>query len=345
MTAIQECIIDDPRMVAVNDLQLDPGNIRFRHITKEMSDKEMEDWLFNEVDVRVLQKQIIVDRRVQQPIYVVEGEHGKYVVKEGNRRTVALRKIQRELIAGKIKGFEKDHFDLMPVHILKGTGHEIDIFLGQIHVSGPKEWNAVNKGALIFDLMEEHGDTIESVAEELGMTKGKVSVYYKAFKATEMYSKRYPNDKNYVPKFSYFAELYQSKVLKIWLEEDPSNLDYFTDLVGNNKLHVTYKGVRTFAKIVASPTLVRTKAFNVLNEKDGDIEKAFEVLDAKGVNSKGFWATVSKLQKALTNASYEEVVVALDDNSKLQMLKETIQTLEGIEENIDNRSKDGGVWT
>ena len=63
------------------------------------------------------------------------------------------------------------------------------------------------------------------------------------------------------------------------------------------------------------------------------------------MNPKGFWATVSKLQKALSNASYEEVVVALDDNSKLQMLKETIETLEGIEENIDNRSKDSGVWT
>jgi len=148
MTAMQERIIDDPRMVAVKDLQLDPGNIRFRHITKEMSDKEMEDWLFNEEDVRVLQKQIICDRRVQQPIYAVEGEHGKYVVREGNRRTVALRRIQRELVTGKIEGFEKDHFDLMPVHILKGTGHEIDIFLGQIHVSDQKNGMPSTKALL-----------------------------------------------------------------------------------------------------------------------------------------------------------------------------------------------------
>jgi len=343
MTAMQERIIEDPRMVAVKDLQLDPSNIRFRHITKEMSEKEMEDWLFNEEDVRVLQKQIICDKRVQQPIYVVEGEHGKYVVKEGNRRTVALRRIQRELVAGRIEGFEKDHFDLMPVHVLKGTEHEINIFLAQIHVSGPKEWNAVNKGALIFDLMEEHGDTIESVAEELGMTKGKVSVYYKAFKATEMYSKRYPNDKNYVPKFSYFAELYQSKVLKTWLEEDPSNLDYFTDLVGNNKLLVTYKGVRSFAKIVASPKVTRTKAFNVLNKKDGDIEKAFEVLGANGMNPKGLWGTVSKLQKTLGKTSYEDFAVALEDNSKLEMLEETITSLEGIRDNIDHLSRQRGV--
>ena len=52
---------------------------------------------------------------------------------------------------------------------------------------------------------------------------------------------------------------------------------------------------------------------------------------------------MSKLQKALSNASYEEVVVALDEPSKLQMLKETIETLESIEENIDNRSRQGSI--
>src|SRR3970040_1896077 len=68
--------------------------------------------------------------------------------------------------------------------------------------------------------------------------------------ATKKYEKRYPDDKNYVPKFSYFAELYQSKVLKSWLEEDPTRLDYFIDLVGQNKLLLTYRGVRNLAKIV-----------------------------------------------------------------------------------------------
>ena len=334
MTAIQEKLFEDSRMVAVKDLRLDPDNVRFRHIAKEMSESEMEEWLFNEEGVRVLEKQIICDRRVQQPIYVVEDGHGKYIVKEGNRRTVALRRIQRELAKGKIKDMEKDHFDLVSVHVLKGTKHEVNIFLAQIHVSGAKEWNAVNKGSLIFTLMDEYGDTLESVAEELGMTKGKVDNYYKAFKTTETYGKRYPKDKNYVPKFSYFAELYQSKVLKKWLQEDPANLDYFIDLVGKNKLLVTYKGVRSFAKIVASPTVIRTRAFGVLDKEDGDIEKAQQILESKGVTSKGLWGTVSKLHKSLGQTTYEEFADALDDSSKLEILDETITTLEGIRKNI-----------
>ena len=340
MTALQEVLFEDSRMAAIKDLRLDPNNVRFRQITRNMSEAEMEEWLFNEEDVRVLIKQIIRDRRIQQPIYVIEDKQGKYIVKEGNRRTVALRKIQRDLIKGQIKGFEKDHFDLIPVHVLQGTKHEINIFLGQIHVSGPKEWNAVNKASLIYNLMEEFGDTLESVAEELGMTKGRVENYYKAFKATELYGKRYPNDVNSVLKFSYFAELYQSKVLRNWLNEDSTRIDYFLDLVASNKLLVTYKGVRSLAKIVASPTAVRTKAFNMLDSEDGDIEKALQVLENKGITSKGLWGTVSKLQKSLSHTTYEEFAVALKDTSKIEMLEETITTLEDIRRNIQNLQTD-----
>ena len=340
MTALQEVLFEDSRMAAIKDLRLDPNNVRFRQITRNMSEAEMEEWLFNEEDVRVLIKQIIRDRRIQQPIYVIEDKQGKYIVKEGNRRTVALRKIQRDLIKGQIKGFEKDHFDLIPVHVLQGTKHEINIFLGQIHVSGPKEWNAVNKASLIYNLMEEFGDTLESVAEELGMTKGRVENYYKAFKATELYGKRYPNDVNSVLKFSYFAELYQSKVLRNWLNEDSTRIDYFLDLVASNKLLVTYKGVRSLAKIVASPTAVRTKAFNMLDSEDGDIEKALQVLENKGIASKGLWGTVSKLQKSLSHTTYEEFAVALKDTSKIEMLEETITTLEDIRRNIQNLQTD-----
>ena len=336
MTALQEVLFEDSRMAALKDLRLDPDNVRFRHITKTMPEAEMEEWLFNEEDVRVLVKQLIRDRRIQQPIYVIEDKQGKYIVKEGNRRTVALRKIQRDLIKGEIKGFEKDHFDLVPVHVLQGTKHEINIFLGQIHVSGPKEWNAVNKGSLIYNLMEEFGDTLESVAEELGMTKGKVENYYKAFKATELYGKRYPDDVNSVLKFSYFAELYQSKVLKNWLNEDPTRIDYFLDLVASNKLLVTYKGPRSLAKIISSPTAIQTKAFKVLDSQNGDIEKALQILEGKAMTSKGLWGTLSKIQKSLSRTTYEEFAVALTDTDKMELLEETITSLENIQNNILN---------
>jgi len=342
MTCVEERLYEDEKLVALKDLRLDPHNVRFRHITKPMREKEMEEWLYAEEDVRVLIKQLLRDGRVQQPIYVKEDGEGHYIVKEGNRRTVALRKISFDLLQGKIKGFEKGHFDVVPVMILKGSDHDINVFLGQIHVSGPKEWRAVNKASVIYSLMEQYGDTLESVAEELGMTKGKVQNYYKAFQATEKYGKRYPADKNYVPKFSYFAELYQSKVLKNWLEEDPTRLDYFIDLVGQNKLLVTYRGVRNLAKIVAAPNPTKTKAMTALDAEGGNVEKAMAVLNENPSSSKGVWATIDKVLKSLKQASYQEFVLAINDNTKQQLLNEVIDTATTMKENIRELQKKDG---
>ena len=334
MTSDEERLYDDIKLVALKDLKLDPHNVRFNHINRTMKEKEMEDWLYEEEDVRALIKQIIRDERVQQPIYVIQDNDGKYIVKEGNRRTVALRKISKDIIAGKIKNLEKEHFDLVPVLILKGTDHQINVFLGQIHVSGPKEWRAVNKASVIYTLMEKYGDPIESVAEELGMTKGKVQTYYNAFKATQTYGKRYPNDKNYVPKFSYFAELYQSKVLKKWIEDDPTKLDFFIDLVGQNKLLVTYKGVRYLAKIVAAPLTVRARAMTVLDEPTGDIEKAYSVIFAGKESPKGTWKSLAKISELLEDAKYEEIEQAVEDKNKLVILENVIERSTRIMETI-----------
>ena len=339
MTCVEERLYEDEKLVALKDLRLDPHNVRFRHITKPMKENEMEEWLYEEEDVRVLIKQLLRDGRVQQPIYVKEDGEGHYIVKEGNRRTVALRKISLDIIQGKIKGFEKGHFDVVPVMILKGSDHDINVFLGQIHVSGPKEWKAVNKASAIYTLMEQYGDTLESVAEELGMTKGKVQNYYKAFQATEKYGKRYPADKNYVPKFSYFAELYQSKVLKSWTEEDPSRLDYFIDLVGQNKLLVTYRGVRNLAKIVAAPNPTKTKALTTLDADDGNVEKAMAILNDNPTSSKGVWATIDKVLKSLKQASYQEFVLAINDNTKQQLLTEVIDAASSMKEHIAELQK------
>ena len=339
MTCVEERIYEDEKLVALKDLRLDPQNVRFRQITTPMKEKDMEEWLYAEEDVRLLIKQLQRDRCIQQPIYVKEDTEGHYVVKEGNRRTVALRKISRDILQGKIKGFEKGHFDVVPVMILKGSDHDINIFLGQIHTSGPKEWKAMNKASVVFTLMEKYGDTLESVAEELGMTRGKTQNYYKAFQATEKYGKRYPGDKNPIPKFSYFAELYQSKVLKNWIEEDPTLLDYFIDLVGQNKLLVTYRGVRNLAKIITAPNPTKTKAMTALDAEDGNVEKAMIVLNENQSPTKGVWTTIDKVLKSLKQASYQEFVLAIHDTVKQQLLNDVIEAASNMKENIKELQK------
>jgi hypothetical protein len=216
--------------------------------------------------------------------------------------------------------------------VLRGSDHDIDILLGQIHVSGPKEWKAVNKASVIFDLMTKYGDPIESVAE-LGMTRSSVDKYYKAFQATELYGKRHPEDKNYVPKFSYFVELYQSKPLTAWTQ-DPTKLDYI-ELVAKNKLLVTYKGVRSLAKIMTSPTSLQSKALSVLDEEDGDIEKALSIVIDGGDATKGLWKNAKKLLTSLKKATFEEFLSAKNDPTKQEVITEIIAVASSIQNNID----------
>jgi len=334
MTMIEERLYKEEKQVALKYLKLDPNNVRFRHNTSLLTEKQMEDYLYDEEDVKLLIRQIVHDKKVQQPIYVVETSDGKYIVKEGNRRTVALRRIDYDIKAGKIEGFVKNHFEVVPVFVLHGTKHEIDVFIAQDHVSGKNDWAALNKASVVYDFIDNHGESIEEVAVELGMTKSKVSNFYEAFKATEKYGKRHPEDRSYVTKFSYFMELYQSRILKNWLSEDPVNLDYFIELVRKNKLEATYKGPRKLAKIIAAPNPLRAKALAELDVEDGNIEKAFSILTEYKARSGGIWEDVKKLDTIFDKISYDEFTLAVEDPEKFELLKEIIEKMMKMRDEI-----------
>jgi len=198
------------------------------------------------------------------------------------------------------------------------------VFVAQDHVSGKNQWAALNKASVVYDFIDNHGESIEEVAVELGQTKSKIWNLYESFKATEKYGKRHPSDKNYVTKFSYFMELYSSRVLKNWLSEDPTNLDYFIELVNKNKLEATYKGPRKLAKIIATPNPLRSRALAELDIEDGDIEKAYSVLTNYKIHSSGIWADVKKLRSLFDKTSYDEFTLAVDDPEKFDLLEEII---------------------
>ncbi|MBI2005668.1 MAG: ParB N-terminal domain-containing protein [Nitrosopumilales archaeon] len=332
---------DGPIDVALKNLILDQHNVRFKHLPQLMSDRQIEEWLLDEQDVRQLIKQILRIGYLEQPIFVKK-QDGKYIVKEGNRRTVALREITRQIITGKIKNFEKGHFDIVTVMVLNGTEKEIDLFLGTAHVSGPKEWAAANKAGHIFDLIEKHNETYESVAEYLAMTKREVMNYYFASKAAQTYGKRYPQDKNYLHKFSFFGELYNSRVLREWLEEDPSNLDHFIDMVAGKKFSVTYRDVRKFAKIIAMQEPKCSQALAILNKEDGNIEKAYDFVCETLTSKTNSWKKIENIHKTLKEMTYEEYSEEISDPKKQFLLEDLSRLVTTMKENV-SRLKTGAV--
>ena len=338
MTMITEALCEEAKSVALKDIKLDPENIRLRHITEKLSEAEIEKYLLDEEDVRLTMKEIIIDKQIHEPLLVSEIENGKYIVKEGNRRLVALRAITKGIITGKIKGFEKDHFDIVSIQVLHGSPHDILKRIGQMHVSGKKEWKAHHKASVIFELRETYNDTIETIADTLGMQPTKVKQAYQAFEATTRYGKRFPNDKRYVNKYSYFAELYQSRDLKNWIDQDPTNMDTFIGWVGNNKLINSYGGVRALKKIIKAPVVSRGRALAVLDAPDGNIDKAIQTLEDNSPGS--IWSDVRKLAKKLHQVTFDDFTSTSQDPTISQMLDEIIDSAMRMKQQIE-QNRDG----
>lgn len=328
-----------PTEIPVKKLRLDKQNVRFYHLGGKLSEEQIEQHLYDNEDVRVLIKQILGDGQVLIPLYVIpDGE--EFVVKEGNRRTVALRRIIKDCQSGKLENFPKGHFDNVSAFIFDQTTteKEIDILLGTIHVSGPRSWAAANKAGHINNLIEYHGETVQSIAEELGMTKGQVQEYYEAFQACVAYGKKYEaKNGSYIRKYSYFAELVKNRYLRQWLKEESSNLDYFIDLVGENKISY-HKNVRKLAKIVRAANPARGQAFEILNQPNGDIEKAAKVLDT---NNGGCWRDIFNTVNMLRKFPHEALTEAINDIDKKQSLAQLIATATGLQNSIEEMQKKG----
>ena len=334
-------LFDNPIDISVNDLMLDCENIRFGHLGKSLTETRIEEHLWEEEDCRVLYKQIVHDRQVYQPLYVKKREDGKYIVKEGNRRLVTLRKINADIRSNKLKGFEADAFSKARCFVLNATDKEIEFFLGTIHVTGPKEWATANKAMHIFNLIDVWGESREAVAEELGLTKGRVDTYYLAFKATRDYGSKYTSgdDGKYLRKYSYFDELYKSKDLRQWLESDSDNLDLFMQWLSNDQMR-TYMDVRHIRDIIKANNPEKTAAISAI-KKGAIVETAYKSF--KETNTGDSWGPIFKALKHVKAFPANALKEAILDSAKLSLLAELVMAATGLQQQIQKMQREGGM--
>jgi len=334
-------LFDNPIDISVNDLMLDCKNIRFGHMGTSLTEEQIEIHLWDEEDCRILYKQIVHDRQVYQPLYVKKNEDGKYIVKEGNRRLVTLRRINADIKSNKLKGFAADAFSKVRCFILNASDKEIEFFLGTIHVTGPKEWATANKAMHIFNLIDVWGETKEAVAEELGLTKGRVDTYYLAFKATRDYGSKYAIgdvDGKYLRKYSYFDELYKSKDLREWIN-DNGNLDMFMQWLANDQLR-TYMDVRRIRDILKGDNPEKTVAITAI--KNGtNVEKACKSFKETSVGDN--WGPIYKALKHVKAFPANALREAIRDSEKLSLLAELVMAATGLQQQIQKMQREGGM--
>jgi len=317
------------KKVLLENIKLDINNVRFLHLSKRLSDKEIEENLWKEPDTLELYKQILSAGELYEKPVLNSG----LVVIEGNRRIVCLRKLKKEANKGELQDIPKGHFDNVNCFVLpKETSlQQIDIFLATIHVKGKKPWNAFNKAKHIFNLHELRGLSFDDLAKTIGMSKPTIIRAAEVYSATEKYGKKYIMDKEWFRKFTYFDELYKRKDLKEFRKEN-KNLEKFENWVFHKKLDDVRK-VRKLALLLSDKD-----AMNEFEKRGFDA--AMNIIGSKdpSINSSEF-KKIKDTIDVLRNLPRKELSKTVNDSSRLNLLNSLKREIDSLIKDIRSMKK------
>src|SRR5260370_3864332 len=257
--------------IPLQQLKLDPQNVRFRHLNAILKDRDMERKILEEPETRHLLKAIIASGGLSTRPIVTEGG----VVREGNRRLACLRRIAALIDKGELPEVDPASFAEVECEVLPReiTQREVDIYLGRVHVSGVKEWDAINQAQHIWTLYHERDLSTDEIKDFIGLVKGTILQKLRALEWTTEFMKLYPQQAD-IKKFSFFEELYKKKDLRVWIEQDPSHLKNFFTWVAEGRFDDTgAKDVRRLPEVMND-----SEAWNTFRSAGGKVSKAIRKL-------------------------------------------------------------------
>src|SRR5207249_184298 len=241
----------------VADLVLDLRNPRLFHRGPGLTQQQIEEEILNnDDDIPLLTKTIQKDG-VQDPIWVVPQEDGKYMIVEGNRRVVVLRRLLSER-ATPPPGVR---FDEVRAHVIPQGTPEVQIILQKARLqAGKKAWGAFNEAYLTYQLQQPpHLMAIEDIAVDLKIPIAKVKERIENYKLFTEYVKAMKDDN---PKrFAYFAEC--PPRVREWFKDSQKNKEEYFKLIcplyGTNKIRsvATRGGLRDFAQVLEDPDALK----------------------------------------------------------------------------------------
>jgi hypothetical protein len=253
---VDEITLDGKRITVRNQsltlerVRLDPTNPRIAHTfaferggDARSEEKQLEDRLWSDPDVRDLLRQVEINKGLIERIIV----RSDYSVVEGNCRTVVFRKLRER--------YPKDPaWQKIPARVLPSDigGRDVAILLGEMHVAGKNTWSPFEKAGHTYRLHKEFMLTQDEIASRLRISKSKVNQLIRAFEAMRLrYLPQYPG-RGAIRKFSYFEELFKNSELRDWAV-DSKNLDKFVEWVGEGRID---QG----AQVRALPAILENKA-------------------------------------------------------------------------------------
>jgi hypothetical protein len=309
----------------ISDLVLDVKNPRIQFELKarlggNASDEKLDELLWSRDSVKRLYAAIKQDGGVSEPLFLRALPDGKYLVLEGNQRTVATRHLRT-------KEPNNHRFSTVPAWVFGSdlTDSETASLLAELHVAGKDEWPPYEQAKHIFDFSDVYGKSQDWIATKLRLSKSQVGQKMLAYQALNEYIKdAQDTDLTAIKKFSFFEELMKKRPLKEQYTADPDFKKRFQQWVKHDKL-IDAKDVRKLPEIFESPD-----ALHAL-ENDG-IKAAERILITENPElGSDLFASIKRATEYINSAPQTELkALKSGDAKKLKIVRDLHRALEDM---------------
>lgn len=261
--------------VPVSDCVLDPKNPRIQFLLGQKAgsatEQELEELIWEKDAVKGLAQSIQQNGGIYEAI-IVQRKKDKYLVREGNCRTVSARRLKAQ--------YPNDaRFMTAPAMIFDAdlTEEDLAVLLADMHVSGKIRWDAYEQAKHIADLYHVYGKTYDWLGNHLRLSKTKINEMLLAYAATKEFLTNHPDPGN-VRKFSFFQEVMRKRELREEFKDNPEFKQRFVRWLAEGKL-TDAKQVRNLLTILgnkdAAAALDKTgidEASRILIKNDPSLE-------------------------------------------------------------------------
>jgi ParB-like nuclease family protein len=304
----------------IDQLTLDPQNPRIQYLIGRrpdpVSQEELDELLWAKDQVKALGQSIKQNGGVYDPI-VVQKLDGRYVVREGNSRTVAVRHIAEQHPGD-------NRFTTVPAMVFDEelTEDDLAVLLADMHVTGKIHWDAYEQAKHVSTLYNVHGKTYDWIATHLRLSKSKITQQLKAYGWTTDYLSENGDPRN-IEKFSFFSELARKKDLATRYADDLAFQQQFKRWLTDGKL-TDSKQVRQLGTI-----LENDRAAKAL-EEEGWTPAASVLIREDPALGSDLYDAVKRATEKLNKAPLDEIQDLGNNKQKLLMLRGLHRAIEDL---------------
>ena len=203
-----------------------------RHKPEEVTSDLIETALMELNPTKDLRHDIESNGGLTDEILVLDG----YVI-EGNTRLCSYRRLYSKT--------KDDRWKTIRAKVILDEVSKTEIFslLSNYHIKGKNPWDAFEKAACVYKMVEQ-GQSIQEVAREVGSTQPKVESMLLAYKTMrdkylqrpEVQNAPHMESREELRKYSYFEVFFSNKELAKNAETTPQFVDTFVEWVAEGRL-------------------------------------------------------------------------------------------------------------